>query len=131
VLLQYNVPEELAGAVMSMYDGAKAKVKYSNDQFTNFIDLGIGVLQGDTLAAYSFMIAINYAIRVALADQSLGLKITNKVGTSSRIKIPAKYITDLDFADDVMLVSGDTINSQKQLQLGRKLGVSHRIARFC
>jgi hypothetical protein len=52
-------------------------------------------------------------MRVALADQSLGLKITNKVGTSTRIKIPAKYLIDLDFDDDVMLISDDVINFQK------------------
>jgi hypothetical protein len=80
---------------MSIYYGAKAKVKYSNDQFTNFIDLSIGVLQGDTLAPYSFVIVVDYVMRVALADQSLGLKITNKVGTTTCIKNPAKYI---DFA---------------------------------
>ena len=54
-------------AVMSMYYGAKAKVKYSNDQFTNFIDLSIEVLQGDTLAPYLFLIVVDYAMRVPLA----------------------------------------------------------------
>ena len=54
-------------------------------------------------------------MRVALADQSLGLKITNQVGTKRCIKYPAKYITDLDFADDIMLISDDATNSQKQL----------------
>jgi hypothetical protein len=84
---------------MSMHYGAKAKAKYSNDQFTNFIDLCIGVLQGDTLAPYLFVIVVDYIMRVALADQSLGLKIANKVGTTTRIKRPAKYTTD--FADDI------------------------------
>jgi hypothetical protein len=101
--------EELVEAVMSMYYGAKAKVKYSNDQFTNFIDLSIGVLQGDTLAPYLSVIVVNYVMRVALADQSLGLKIPNKVGTRTRTFTPANYITDLDFADDVMLISDDAI----------------------
>jgi hypothetical protein len=54
-------------------------------------------------------------MRVALADHSLGLNITNKVGTSTRIKIPAKYITDLDFVDDIMLISDDAINLQSGL----------------
>jgi hypothetical protein len=43
------------------------------------------------------------------------LKIASKFGTTTSIKIPAKYITDLDFADDIMQVSDDAINSQKQL----------------
>jgi hypothetical protein len=115
VLLHYNVPEELFGAVMSMYYGEKANGKYSHCQFTHFIDHSIGVLQGDTLALYLFAIMVDYVMRVALADQSLDLKITNKVGTTSRIKIPAKYTTDLDFADDIMQISDNAINSQKQL----------------
>jgi hypothetical protein len=96
-----------------MYYGAKAKVKYRNDQFTNFIDLSIGVLEGDTSAPFLFVIVVDYVIRVALADHSLGLKITNKVGTSTRIKIPAKYITDLDFTDDIMLISDAAIKFSK------------------
>jgi Reverse transcriptase (RNA-dependent DNA polymerase) len=126
VLLHYYVPEELVEAVMSMYYGAKAKVNYSNDQFTNFIDLSIGVLQGNSLAPYLLVIVVDYVMRVALAGQSLGLKIINKVETTTRIKTPAKYITDLDFADDIMLISDDAINSQKQLDsvdiMARKVG---------
>jgi Reverse transcriptase (RNA-dependent DNA polymerase) len=103
-----------------MYYGAKAKVKYSNDQFTNFIDLSIG-------APYLFVIVADYVMRVTLADQSLGLKITNKEGTRTRTLTPAKYITDLDFADDIMLISDDAINSQKQLDsvdiMARKVGL--------
>jgi Reverse transcriptase (RNA-dependent DNA polymerase) len=116
VLPHYNVPDELVEAVMSMYYGGKAKVKCSNDQFTNSIDLSIIVLQGDTLAPYLFVIVVDYVMRIALADQSLGLKITNKVGTTTRFKSPAKYTTDLDFVDDIiMLISDDAIHSQKQL----------------
>jgi hypothetical protein len=73
------------------------------------------------------VIVLDYVMRVALADQSLGLKITNKVGTRPRITIPAKYITDLDCADDIMLISDDAINSQKQLDsvdiMARKVGL--------
>jgi hypothetical protein len=64
------------------------------------------------------VIVADYAMR-ALADQSLGLKITNKVGTTTRFKSPAKYRIDLDFADDIMLVLDDAINSQKQPEFSR------------
>jgi hypothetical protein len=43
--LQFAV--ELVEAVMSMHCRAKAKVKYCDDQFTNFIS--VGVFQRDTL----------------------------------------------------------------------------------
>jgi hypothetical protein len=48
-------------------------------------------------------------------DESLGFKITKKVGTTSHFKSPAEYIADLDFADDRMVVLDYAINSQKQL----------------
>jgi hypothetical protein len=96
-----------------LLDVLKDEVKYSNDQFIKFIDVSIGVPQGDNLAPYLFVIVIDYVMRVTLADQSLGFKITNKVGTTTRIKSPTKSITDLDFADDIMQVSDDAINSQK------------------
>ena len=127
VLLHYNVPEELVAAVMSMYNGAQAKVRYNNDQFTNYIDLSIGVLQGDTLAPYLFVIVLDYVMREALSDQTLGLKIANRVGTKSRPTCLEKYITDLDFADDIMLISDDAGNAQKQLNsvdvMARRVGL--------
>jgi hypothetical protein len=89
-----SLNEELVEqAVMSsVYYGERkqSKVKYtttslerisrqsynSNDQLTNFIDLSIGVLQGDTLLSTIllstvFVIVVDYVMRVALADQSL------------------------------------------------------------
>jgi hypothetical protein len=50
VLLHYTIPEELVTTDISMYNGAQAKVRCNSDQFTSYIDLNIGVLQGDTLA---------------------------------------------------------------------------------
>jgi hypothetical protein len=96
----YIAVKELVGAVMFMYHEAKAKFKYSNYQFIDFIGLSIGVLRGDTLGSYIFVSAVDYILRVALADQPLGLKITDKIGRYSRIKSHAEYTTDLDFAND-------------------------------
>jgi hypothetical protein len=57
---------------------------------------------------------------------SLALKITNREGTRTRFT-PAKYLTDLDFADDIMLISDDASNSQKQLDsvdiMARRVGL--------
>jgi hypothetical protein len=63
--------------------GAEAKVKYSYDQFTNFIDLSIGVLQG---APFLLEVVVDYLIMAA----SLGANTTIEVGSSSRIKTPAE-----------------------------------------
>ena len=97
VLLHYNVPMCIVDAVMSLYTGATTKVKY-DDTFTDFIPLSTGVLQGDTLAPYLFVIVLDYVLRTAIHDDSLGFKVANPI---SRSRGKAKYISELAFADDI------------------------------
>jgi hypothetical protein len=112
ILLHYNVPVSLVNSIMSLYYGAKAKVRYDTDKFTDFIELCIGVLQGDTLAPYLFVIVMDYVLRVALdGESSLGLMI--KKGTTRRH--PSKYLTDLGFADDITLFSDSESKAQAML----------------
>jgi hypothetical protein len=59
-------------------------------------------------------IALDHAMREALLDQKFGIKIAHQVGTNSRARCPAKYITYLDFAKDIMLISDNPVNPQKQ-----------------
>ena len=49
----------LVDSITSLYYGAKAKVRYDSEKFTDFIELRIGVLQGDTLAPYLFVIVMD------------------------------------------------------------------------
>ena len=52
ILLAYNVPNELVSAIMSVYYGAKATVRF-NTELSEYFNLGVGVLQGDnTLAPF-------------------------------------------------------------------------------
>jgi hypothetical protein len=109
ILLAYDVPKQLCKAIMSLYYGAKASVKI-NDTTTDFFDLGVGVLQGDTLAPYLFVIVVDWILRNGI-DETLGFKTVER--RSSRY--PAKYLSDLDFADDIMLTSDNLKNMQKML----------------
>ncbi len=102
ILISYNIPIKLVNAIMSIYDGATAKV-CTNDGISDNIDLNTGVLQGDTLAPYIFVIVIDYILRNALNDITLGFKYKDKISS----RYPAKYITDLAFADDISLLSSD------------------------
>jgi hypothetical protein len=65
VLLSYRVPVKLVNAIMSLYSGATARIR-TTDGLTDFITLGQGVLQGDTLAPYLFIIVMDYIIRATL-----------------------------------------------------------------
>jgi len=111
VLLHYNVPLSMVDAIMSLYIGASTKVKYDNT-FTDFIPLSTGVLQGDTLAPYLFVIVLDYVLRTALQDESLGFKVANGI---SRTRGKCKYICELAFADDIFLTSDCHVKAQQML----------------
>ena len=55
ILLAYGRPEETVAAIMMLYRNTKVKVR-SPDGDTDYFDIVAGVLQGDTLAPYLFII---------------------------------------------------------------------------
>lgn len=72
-----------------------------------------GVLQGDTLAPFLFIIVLDYALRKAIAGREEGLGFTLKPRRSSRH--PAVMLTDLDYADDIALISRQVEQAQELL----------------
>ena len=73
-----------------------------------------GVLQGDTLASYLFIIILDYAMREALKgrEEELGFTLQQRL---SRRHVPI-VLTDLDFADDIALVSEFFVQAQIMLE---------------
>ena len=70
------------------------------------------MLQGDTLAPYLFIIALDYAMRQATEDgQNLGFTLDR----SRSRRHPAKVICDTDFADDLALLSNSLEQAQELL----------------
>ena len=104
ILEAYGIPKRLVKAISLVYEGLKAKV-LSPDGDTDYFDIHQGVMQGDTLAPYLFVIVLDYAMRQALAGREEELGFTIRKRQSSRN--PAIMITDLDFADDIALLSND------------------------
>ena len=82
IMLSYDIPVEIVDAVMSVYYGATAAVK-SDGAISGYFDLGVGVLQGDTLAPYLFVLVIDWILRNAVPDASLGFSVRERVGTRS------------------------------------------------
>ena len=50
---------------------------------------------------FLFIIALDYAMRIATADKSIGFTLKQRIGT----RHPTEKITDTDFADDIALLS--------------------------
>ena len=71
----------------------------------NFFYILAGVIKGDTLAPYLFVIVIDYCMSQAIGDDEAELGFTLLPAKSRRIK-PVS-ITDADFADDIALLLND------------------------
>ena len=102
ILKAYGVPPNLLNAIMHTYKNTRAKV-VTPDGDTDYFDILAGVLQGDTLAPFLFAIVIDYCMRMAIGDDEEKLGFTLERRRSRRIK--PTVVTDLDFADDIALLS--------------------------
>ena len=96
ILLAYGLPKETVAAITILYRNTKVKVR-SPDRDTEYFDIVAGVLQGDTLAPYLFIIGLDYVLRTSIDKiRENGFELTKK----RRRRYPATTITDADYADD-------------------------------
>ena len=61
ILLAYGLPKETIAAITILYRNTKVKVR-SPDGDTEYFDIVAGVLQGDTLAPYLFIIYLEHRL---------------------------------------------------------------------
>ena len=72
---------------------------------TSYFDIQAGVLQGNTLAPYLFIITVDYCMRQAIKSHP-EYGFTINPAKSKRIK--ADKISDLEFVDDIALMADST-----------------------
>ena len=86
---------------MILYRNTKVKVR-SPDGDTDYFDIVAGVLQGDTLAPYFFIICLDYMLRKLIDKiKENGFKLTKK---RSR-RYPAKTISYAYYTDDIPILA--------------------------
>ena len=79
---------------------------------TEYFDIVAGVLQGDTLAPYLFIICLDYVFRKSIDKiRENGFELTKK---RSR-RHTAKTITDADYADDIGILANTPNRSETLL----------------
>ena len=101
ILRAYGIPKETVAAITILYRNTKVKVR-SPDGDTEYFDIVEGVLQGDTLAPYLFIICLDYVLRTSIDKiRENGFELTKK---RSR-RYPEKTITDADYADDIAILA--------------------------
>ena len=93
-----------------MYENTTATVMTPEGE-TDFLKIKTGVLQGDPLAPFLFIVVLDYALRTSLL-QSDGITLKRR---RSR-RVPAERLPDLDYADDIALLE-DTILAAQNLLL--------------
>ena len=97
ILLAYGLPKEIVAAITILYRNTKVKVR-SPDGDAEYFDIVAGVLQGDKLDPYIFIICLDYVLRTSIDKiREDGFELTKN---RSR-RYPAKTITDANYADDI------------------------------
>ena len=61
ILVAYGLPKETVAAITILYRNTNVKVR-SPDGDTEYFDIVAGVLQGNTLAPYLFIICLDYVL---------------------------------------------------------------------
>ena len=108
ILAAYGIPPEIVNAIRVMYETTSALVMTPEGN-TDIFKIESGVLQGDPLAPFIFIICLDYALRTSILTSD-GLTLKRR---RSR-RVPAEVLADLAFADDIALME-DTIDKAEPL----------------
>ena len=112
-LLAYGIPKETVAAITILYRNNKVKV-CSPDGDAEYFNIVAGVLQGDTLAPYLFIICLDYVLRTSIDKiKENGFMLTKK---RSRM-YPAKTIIDADYADDIAILENTPVQAKTSRQV--------------
>ena len=110
ILLAYSLPKETVTAIMMLYRKKRVKVRSPNG-VTDYFDIVAGVLQGDTLTPYLFIICLDNMLRTSMGKmKDNGFKLIKE---RSR-KYPAQTIMDADYADDIVLPANTPTQAKSQ-----------------
>ena len=110
-IIAYGLPKETARAIIMLHSYTKDKVRTPEGD-TYFFNMAAGVLQGDTLPPYLFIISLDH-----LLTTSIDLILKNGFTLKKRSRwYSAETITDTDYADDVALLANTPTQAESPLQ---------------
>ena len=108
ILSLYGIPTKIIDAIRLLYVNTKASV-LTPDGETDTFPILAGILQGDTLAPFLFIIVVDYVMRVSVdKNQTRGFQLERRRGPRN----PSIFLTDTDFADDIALISSCTSDAE-------------------
>ena len=111
ILQLYGIPDKIISAIKVMYTDTSSTILTPDGETPSF-PIHAGILQGDTLAPYLFIIVVDYVLRISVDTMcEKGYQLNAR--RSSRD--PAEYLTDTDFADDIALISQSLEHAEELL----------------
>ena len=111
MLLAYGLLRETVAAMMMLYKNMRVKVCLL-DGDSDFFDIVTGVLQGDTLAPYLFIICLDYVLWISI-DLMKENGFTLENARSSQY--PARTIMNTDYTDDIVLLANTPAQAKSLL----------------
>ena len=111
ILLAYVLPKETVTGIMMLYRNMKAKVHSLNGGI-DFFDIVAGLLQGDRLAPYPFIICLDEVLRTSIDLIKENGFILKKARSR---QYPAETTTDADYADDIVLLANTPAQAESLL----------------
>ena len=91
ILRNYGILKKIVNDIAVIYSNSKSRLRFA-EKFSEALLITTGVLQGDTLAIFLFIIVLNYILNQT--DPNHGIKTYIP---DSEVNLP-----DLDFADDIV-----------------------------
>ena len=93
ILSHYGIPCKITDAITAMYTNSSSRVRLGNHLSKAFY-ITTGVLQGDVLVQFLFIILVDYILRQT--DESHGLK--------THAENPEENLPESDFSGDIVLL---------------------------
>ena len=108
ILSLYGIPMFIIEAIKVLYTSTSSTI-LTPDGETEPIDILAGILQGDTLAPFLFIIVLDYVLRKSLdINNENGFQLHPRKSSRN----PSVHLTDADFADDIALISNSIQSAQ-------------------
>ena len=100
IMRHYGIPQKLVYLIKSMYEGTSSRIVHAG-QLSDSFDIMTGVRQGCLLSPFLFILAIDWLMKETTHGKKNGIQWT-----------PWTQLNDLDFADDIALLS----HTHRQMQ---------------
>ena len=109
ILRHYGIPDDIVQSIAVLYSNTKSAVLVDG-LLSDMFDVVTGVLQGDVLAPFLFIILLDWVIRNSNLDPVGFTTITRR----SR-RHPEERLSDLGYADDISLLANQASDAQIQI----------------